>query len=76
MLILLEFMVSEVRFAKRLAQSREVAKKAQKPGVLPDAACHTYPGVPSGWQVCVRKSSQSQKHQNQQISIRNFCQEV
>jgi len=35
-LILLEFVVSEIRFAKRLAQSREVAKKAQKLGVLGD----------------------------------------
>lgn len=37
-LILLEFVVSEIRFAKRLAQSREVAKKARKLGVLGDFA--------------------------------------
>jgi hypothetical protein len=36
LLILLEFVVSEICFAKRLAQSREVAKKAQKLGVLGD----------------------------------------
>jgi hypothetical protein len=53
-------------------QGREVAKKARKLGVpfdklraslgdFPGAARHTCPGVPSGGQVCVRKSSQPQK---------------
>jgi len=59
--------VSEIRFAKRLAQSREVAKKARKLGVLPGTARHTCPGVPSGGQVCVRKLSQPQKKSESEI---------